>query len=136
MASLILNANTEKSNYLRNAMRADGVSALLGGILFILDGGLVAQFLNVGDTAFYMAFGVVLLFHGATLFYFSRTPDVPRRYVQYTILVDVLWMIASIFLIISSSFGIPDAGKWAIFIVNEAVLAFAYFKYMGLRRLS
>jgi hypothetical protein len=126
----------EKSSYLRNAMRADAVFGVLSGLFFIIDAGFIAQFLQAGDSFLYMELGLLLLIHSAGLFFFSRTPNVPRWFVIYALAADAVWMLLSIVLMISNSFGIPEVGKWAIFFVNEIVLAFAVLKFIGMRRLS
>jgi hypothetical protein len=134
MASLTLNT-TEKSSFLRNVMRADAVFGIISGLFAIIDAGYIAEFLGAGDSFLYMALGVLLLIHSAALLYFSRSAEVPRWFVWVAIVEDVLWIDASLFLVFTGMFGLSEAGRWALFIVSDAVLAFAILKYAGLRRM-
>ena len=133
--SLVINSS-EKSGYLRTAMRVDAVAGIVVGIFAILDAGFIVEFMNAGNVYLYMAIGLGLLLHGAALLYFSRNADVPRWFVYYALVADAIWCIVSVFFMISSAFGIPDAGKWVIFAINELVIAFFVTKFIGLRRMS
>lgn len=135
MSSLILNT-TEKSGYLRNAMRVDGVCGIIVGLFAIFDAGFIAEFLQAGNSTLFMTIGILLFLHSAALIFFSRNPDVPRWFVYYALVGDAVWCIVSVFFMISSSFGIPDAGKWVIFALNELVIAFFVTKFIGLRRMA
>jgi hypothetical protein len=129
-------SSTAKGNLLRNVLRANGVFSLVSGGIALLDASALAEFFAVGDSLLYIGVGAILILHAAILFYFTRTEKVSRFLAWYAIEGDVAWVLASLVIIFTGAFGISEGGKWALFILSDAVLVFAVLQYLGLRKMQ
>jgi hypothetical protein len=126
----------EKSNFLRNVLRADSVISTISGIIAIIDAGLLVEFLGMGNSFIYSGIGLALIAYAAAMLYYSRNPEVPRWFAWFTIEADLFWVLVSLVIVFTGVFGVSDAGKWALFLVSDFVLVMAALKYVGLRRLN
>ena len=136
MTSLTLNQSATNSNFLKNVLRADAIISAISAVFLMIDAGLVAEFLGIGNNFLFIGIGAGLLAYAGTMFYFSRNNEIPRSYAWFTIAGDAIWVLASLALVFMPDTGVTEAGKWALFISSDFVLVVIALKYMGLRRMS
>ena len=119
MTSLTLNQTATNSNFLKNVLRADALISAISALFLIIDAALVAEFLGIGNNLVFISIGAVLLAYAGTMFYFSRSAEIPRSYAWFTIVADAIWVLASLTLVFMPNLGLTEAGKWALFISSE-----------------
>lgn len=125
-----------QSNLLRQSLRGNSIFSAISGLIITFGAGFLVQFMAAGNTIFYLVLGIVLLFHAATLFQNSRTNQINPAFAWYAIVGDVVWVLASAYILLTDSFGLSTEGKWAVLIIADIVLIFAIAQYIGLRRQS
>jgi len=83
-----------------------------------------------------MAIGVGLLLWAALAFWISTRPQ-PSRGLVFTIIEgNLLWVLATIILLVSGWLPFSTTGNWAIAIVADVVGLLALLQYVGWRRLT
>jgi uncharacterized membrane-anchored protein len=136
MTSISLKQTAATSNFLKNVLRADSIISAISGLFLMIDAKLVAEFLGIGNGLLFISIGAGLLAYAGTMFYFSRSAEIPRSYAWFTIAADAVWVLLSLVTVFMPNTGLTEAGKWALFISSDFVLAVIALKYLGLRRLS
>jgi hypothetical protein len=128
----IANAETTSRMSLRNVLFANATFSLISAAILIAASGSSAEFLGTVDWV-PTAVGVALLGWAAFVFLNARREQPTHRDTWLTITGDLAWVVGAVVIIL-----LPDSlstgGKWALGIVSLAVLDFAVFQWMALRR--
>ncbi len=129
----------DQTQFLRRALQADAIFSALSGALAIVDAAPIAALLGFATPAatnIVMAIGVGLLVWAALAFWISTRPKPSRGLVFMIIDGNLLWVLATIFLLLSGWLPFSTTGKWAIALVADAVGLLALLQYVGWRRLT
>jgi hypothetical protein len=130
-------ARTEKrTSLLTKVLRADGVFALVSGVILILAAGPIADLIELGYPLILVLDGMLFLGYGALLLYYAGREPENRRIARIAIVLNALWAIGSFAGVIFGWFPVNSAGNWAIILAAEAVAIFAILEFVALRRLE
>lgn len=105
---------------LKNVMRANAISCLVFGVLFVLLPKLVAIFLGGSSPAphlYILVLGIVLIVNGFHLLWASRAPLPQKNLVIYFSTGDFIWVIGSIGLVASGVWITTSGGVLATYVV-------------------
>ncbi|GAB5492640.1 MAG: hypothetical protein Phog2KO_28550 [Phototrophicaceae bacterium] len=127
--------NTQ-STLLRNALRANSAFSAISGIITAIGAGVLVQFMGVGTLALYIIIGLALVFHAVTLLMNTRTDNINVGFAWYAIIGDILWVLATAFILLTDSFSLSTDGKWLLLFIADIVLLFAIAQFIGLRRMQ
>lgn len=131
--------SADQSRFLRRALQADAIFSGLSGALALVDAAPIAALLGFATpaaTRVVMAIGVGLLLWAALAFWISTRPQ-PSRGLVFTIIEgNLLWVLATIILLVSGWLPFSTTGNWAIAIVADVVGLLALLQYVGWRRLT
>jgi hypothetical protein len=122
-----------QSTFLRRALVFDAAVSGATAALLITTAGLMARMLSLPETLLRYA-GFVLVPFVILVAFVARQPSVPRSAVVFIIVLNVAWVVASIWLAIVGPVN-PNA-LGTTFIIGQAlaVALFAELQYVGLRR--
>ena len=125
-----------RSSLLRTALRGNMVFSEVSGLTSLFAARPIANFLGLESTLPFIIIGILLLSHGAILWWGTSQTEIPRWLAWYAIEGDVVWVLASIAILITDPWSFTVGGKWMIALLADAVAAFAIIQYIGLRRLN
>jgi uncharacterized membrane protein (UPF0136 family) len=128
-----LSNSPDPSNFLRKALRGNGIFSLVTGVVMFAADGLVAALLGAYDHLDIIHFvGANLLVFAALLFFVASREAIPSNLVVAIIIADALWVLLSA---IALATGMASGqGFWAVGLVSDVVLLFAILQGVGLRR--
>jgi hypothetical protein len=125
-----------KASFLTTILRADGLFALASGSAAILASAPLAGLIEMETPAALIVLGFALLGYAAMLLFFAGREPVNRRVARIAIVLNLLWVVGSYAGLLFGLFPVNAAGKWAIALTAEVVLAFGILELVALRRLS
>jgi hypothetical protein len=121
------------SPLLRQSLLADASTSAAFGLLTLLGAGPLSHLLGLPDTLLRMS-GAVLLPYAGFLAYLGLREQVNRMAVWAIVIGNGLWAADSL-LLLASGWVAPTPAGYAFVIAQAlAVLMYAEFQYMGLRR--
>ena len=118
------------------AVEVDGLFCVLSGLVFLLGANGVSQFMGAQSASVIGVLGLGTLLYGIALLYDVFKGKVNARLLQVTIGLDVLWIAASIILLVAVPAALNTEGRWTVLILVDIVGVLGIWKYVGLRRLS
>ena len=122
-----------QNTFLRYAMLADAAASGATGLLMIAGAGLLEGLLGL-PTALMREAGLLLVPYVAFVSYVGTRETIARPAVQATIALNVLWVAASVGLLMSG-YVAPTALGYAFVILQAVVVGvFAELQLIGLRR--
>jgi hypothetical protein len=135
MATQVQNQSTAgKLNLLHTALRGNAIFSEANGLLLLVAGAPIAEFLGVAEAGLLMRIiGVALLGYGVFLYFFAERTLLGAGYLATA--GDIAWVVGTIIVIVADPFGLSTAGKWAILFIGDAVALFAVAQIIGIRRL-
>jgi hypothetical protein len=89
---------------LKHVMRANAISCLAFGVVFVLQPSLAANFLGGASPApqlYILILGILLILNGLHLLWASRIPLPKKELILYFSIGDFIWVIASVVLMVS-----------------------------------
>lgn len=110
---------------------ATSAATALGLITF---SGIVAELFQVTNTQPFVEVGIFLIVFAAKVGYEAWKTPMRKGHVQFIIIMDVLWVLASIVLIEFQLFNLSLIGYWAIAAVALWVAAMAFLQWRGLKQ--
>ena len=129
--------STDRSHFLRRVLQGNAVFSTASGLLFLFGGEAVARFLGLPDAASIMMVMSVGLFLWAGLTLWVATQATPHRLQVFLIIEgDLLWVAASIILLLTGWLPLSTAGMWGVAFVADIVALFAILQYVGWRRMN
>ena len=136
MATQTINAKPNASTTAQWAIEADGAFCVLMGLLFLLDANGVNQFVGAQSPLAVGALGLGVFLYGLGLLYDVFKGKINARMLQVVIGVDVVWIVASVAILVAAPAALNTEGRWALLILADIVAAFGIWQYVGLRRLA
>ncbi|MBA2451834.1 MAG: hypothetical protein H0V47_01580 [Chloroflexia bacterium] len=135
MRTSISTDSTSRPLSLRQVLLADGVVSGVFGILLLTAAGPLSDPLGL-SVAFLRWTGLMLAPFAAVVLYLATCEAIPRRGVSTIVGINVLWVLASLLLLLTG--WIDQSGLGTAFIVAQAALValFAELQFVGLRRRS
>jgi len=122
-----------QSLFLRRALVLDAVVSGATALLLVTAAGLLANVLALPEGLLRYA-GVVLVPFVIFVGYLARQPNAPRAGVLSIIMLNVGWVLASIWLLLGDKVRPNALGAAFIIVQAVAVALFAELQYVGLRR--
>ena len=129
-------ATQSQSNLLRNALRGNSIFSAMSGLITAIGASVLVQFMDVGSAALYLVVGIALIIHAVMLYLNTRTDRINVGFAWYAIIGDVLWVLATAFILLTDSFNLSSEGKWLLLFIGDIVLLFAIAQFLGLRRMN
>jgi hypothetical protein len=120
---------------LKNVMLINAISSGATGLGLIAFAGLIAGLFETSMTGPFVEVGAFLLAFAILVFSVSRGNPVNTRAVRLVIVLDTLWVIASLVIVLFQPFAISMLGYIAIAAVALWVAAMAYLQSAGLKQL-
>jgi hypothetical protein len=122
-----------QSSFLRRTLVLDASVSGATALLLVSAAGLLANVLALPETLLRYAGGALVPF---VIFvaYVARQPNVPRAGVFAIIMLNVVWVLASVWLLLGDQVRPNAMGAAFIIVQAVAVALFAELQYIGLRR--
>jgi len=122
----------KSENFLRNVLLVDAASGIVGGLLFVLAAGPLAQLLEM-PAEFLRGAGAVLLPFAAFVFWVATRQPIPAKAVWIVVVLNILWVVESVALLIGNCIA-PNAFGTAVVLVQAVAIAvIAELEIVGLR---
>ncbi len=125
-------AQTIQRLSLRNILFANAAFSLISAVILIAAFRSSAAFLGTADWV-PIAVGVALLMWGTFVFLNAGREQPNRRDTWLTIAGDLAWGVGAVAIILMPD-SLSAGGEWALGVVSLAVLDFAVFQWLTLRR--
>jgi uncharacterized membrane protein YkvI len=113
-------------------MRANAIFSLVSGLTILTTARLLSDVLAPVTPFLLRLLGCGLLLYTFSLLRSASRPEISRREAWAAVIMDSLWVAASIALIVSGL--LTTAGDWIVGVVADIVTLFALLQYLGLRR--
>ncbi|MGO4387194.1 hypothetical protein AB4Y85_06630 [Microvirga sp. 2YAF29] len=123
----------QSSPLLRQALLADATTSAAFGFLMLIAAGPLGGLLGLPEMLLRIA-GLVLLPFAAFLAWLGLREQVQKPLVWAVVVVNALWVIDSILLLVSGWVQPTTAGYAFVIMQALAVLMYAEFQFIGLRR--
>jgi hypothetical protein len=128
--------DTGRDRPLRTALVANAIFSATTGTLMLAATRPVSDFLGLPYPWIAAALGLGLLGFAVQVALSARRTEIGRQKVHRVIGADVAWVLASGLLLVSGLVSFTTAAKWAVLVVADIVAAFAFFQWLGLRKLT
>ncbi len=135
MATSSITQNPAQSTLLYRALQADGIVSMISGVISLLDAGPLANMMGLSSSTPIVLLGIVMLVYGIVVFAVSGRIDNLRTFGMVVIDLNVVWVIASIALLVTNALNLSNGGNWTVLIVADIVAALAIAQFVGWRRL-
>jgi len=113
---------------------ANGLFSTLSGLSLFIFHHAIAMLFNVTLATVFWIVGIVLLFFSLTVFIeYGRQR---KLYVRLMIIQDLIWVVASIFLLIFQPFGISLSVRYMIGLTATIVMVFSILQIVELKMLG
>lgn len=129
-----LPATTTYSNVLRRALQVNGLFSAISGVVLAVLPTQVSSFLGLDMPGLINFLGAGLIGFAVALFWLAAEPRIHRSLALTVILLDIAWVVDSVWLLITDIVPLTTHGMWAIAMVAGMVALFAVLQSYGLRR--
>jgi hypothetical protein len=123
------------SPFLRNALLADAAVSGAAGALMLFAGGFLAGLLDLPESLLRWAGGMLIPFV-ALLLLIAQRQMVARATVSAVIVLNILWVVASVFVLVGGLASPNMLGYVYVIAQAAAVALFAELQFIGLKRSS
>ena len=124
-----------QSSFLRRTLVLDASVSGATALLLVTAAGLLSNVLALPETLLRYA-GAALVPFVIFVAYVARQPNVPRAGVFAIIMLNVVWVLASVWLLLGDQVRPSALGTAFILVQAVAVALFAELQYVGLRRVT
>lgn len=131
----INSAEEDNGRFLRRVLLGNALFTGSMAVALIIGAKPIAALSGLDYPLAYMALGIGLLPFAWFCAYTARQPELNLTNAKIILALDIVWVVASFFLLLSGWPPLTPAGKWGAAIVDEAVAMFAVLEYIGLRRM-
>jgi hypothetical protein len=122
----------KSENFLRTVLLLDAASGIVGGLLFVLAAGPLAELLAM-PAQFVRGAGAVLLPFAAFVLWVATRQPIPAKAVWIVVGLNAVWVIESVVLLIGNWI-VPNTLGTAVVLVQAAVIAvIVELEIVGLR---
>ena len=119
-------------NPLQNALKINALFSIISGVTTILFNRQIANIFGVSNQTIFIITGILLVFFSFTILY--EIKRLRKLLVLWIIIQDCIWVIASLFLIISNPYNVTFVGNVIIGVIAIIVLYMAINQYSKLRK--
>jgi ribosome-associated toxin RatA of RatAB toxin-antitoxin module len=123
------------NNLLKVALLANAFFSGLSGLVFVIAAAPLSDFMDL-RVEYLVIVGLGLLPYALMLTVAARQTPISLAQVEVFIVMDVLWVLGSIFILAVDLFNLSTGGQWLVLGLADVVLVMAVLQYLGLRRES
>lgn len=129
-----IQANTQ--SYLgRRVLQANGIFSAIGGAIFTLAAGPIADFTGL-PSPLALVIGLGVLAYAAALFATAARSPIPRRLMLAAALLDTIWVVGSVLLLVSGWLPLTEAGRGLVIVLAVIVAGFALAEFYTWERMA
>ena len=123
-----------RPNLLRYTLRGNALVTATCGVLCLVDAQPLAALTGITPPSILSALGMIMLVYAAALLYITSQRHIDRRMAIATVVLDTLWVIASVALIVEGWSTLTSAGVWVVAIQALITAVFADLQLFGVWR--
>ncbi len=127
---------TTNTKPIRTALRGNAIFSALSAIEFIFFSKVFSPLFGLSNLMILPLIGVGLLGWAAFLWLSTRRQDFQKMVALIAIDGDLLWVVASVALLVGNWIAYTQMGMWIIAIKADVVLIFAVWQFFALRKAS
>jgi len=128
-----MNANTDRTSFLRRSLQLDGIASGLCGVLLLAAASPISALMGLADPSIARLLGAFLMIYAAALLYNAARATISRREAVAAVVLNAGWVLGSALVILAGP--LTPVGNLAVAAVAAAVVLFAVMEIVGLRRL-
>jgi hypothetical protein len=128
-----MNANTDRTRFLRRSLQLDGLASGLCGVLLLAAASPISALMGLADPSIARVVGAILMVYAAALVWNGARATVSRAEAVAAVVLNAGWVIGSAVVVLVGPLTL--IGNLAVAAVAAAVLLFAVLEVVGLTRL-
>lgn len=128
-----MNANTDRTSFLRRSLQLDGIASGLCGVLLLAAASPISALMGLADPSIARLLGAFLMIYAAALLYNAARATVSRREAVAAVVLNAGWVLGSALVILAGP--LTPVGNLAVAAVAAAAVLFAVLEVVGLTRL-
>lgn len=128
-----MNANTDRTRFLRRSLQLDGIASGLCGVLLVVAASPISALMGLADPSIARVVGALLMVYAAALLWNGERATVSRAEAVAAVVLNAGWVIGSAVVILAGPLTL--IGNLAVAGVAAAVLLFGVLEVVGLTRL-
>ena len=128
-----MNANTDRTSFLRRSLQLDGIASGLCGLLLVVAASPISAVIGLAEPGIARVVGALLVVYAAALLWNGERATVSRAEAVAAVVLNAGWVIGSAVVILAGSLTL--IGNLAVAALAAAVLLFAVLEVVGLTRL-
>lgn len=122
--------------FLRRVFMGNALFSMTSAIISMVAAKPLAAFLGAAFPAVFVGLGLGLLPFAWFCYDTARQAEIDRHRAVTILVLDIVWVAASAWLLLSGWLPLTVAARWTVGLVAEAVAVFAILEFIGLRRLG
>lgn len=128
-----MNANTDRTSFLRRSLQLDGIASGLCGVLLVAAASPISAVIGLAEPGIARVVGALLVVYAAALLWNGARATVSRAEAVAAVVLNAGWVIGSAVVILAGPLTL--IGNLAVAALAAAVLLFAALEVVGLARL-
>jgi len=128
-----MNANTDRTSFLRRSLQLDGIASGLCGVLLVAAASPISAAIGLAEPGIARVVGALLMVYAAALLWNGERATVSRAEAVAAVVLNAGWVIGSAVVILAGPLTL--IGNLAVAALAAAVLLFAVLEVVGLTRL-
>jgi hypothetical protein len=128
-----MNANTDRTSFLRRSLQLDGIASGLCGVLLVVAASSISAVIGLAEPGIARVVGALLVVYAAALLWNGERATVSRAEAVAAVVLNAGWVIGSAVVILAGPLTL--IGNLAVAALAAAVLLFAVLEVVGLTRL-
>jgi hypothetical protein len=128
-----MNANTDRTRFLRRSLQLDGLASGLCGVLLLAAAAPISALMGLADPSIARVVGALLILYAAALVWNGARATVSQAEAVAAVVLNAAWVIGSTVVVLAGPLTL--IGNLAVAAVAAAVLLFAVLEVVGLTRL-
>ena len=128
-----MNANTDRTSFLRRSLQLDGIASGLCGVLLVVAASPISAVIGLAEPGIARVVGALLMVYAAALLWNGERATVSRAEAVAAVVLNAGWVIGSAVVILAGPLTL--IGNLAVAALAAAVLLFGVLEVVGLTRL-
>ena len=128
-----MNANTDRTSFLRRSLQLDGIASGLCGVLLVAAASPISAVIGLAEPGIARVVGALLVAYAAALLWNGARATVSRAEAVAAVVLNAGWVVGSAVVILAGPLTL--IGNLAVATVAAAVLLFGALEVVGLTRL-
>jgi uncharacterized membrane protein len=128
-----MNANTDRTSFLRRSLQLDGIASGLCGVLLVAAAFPISAVIGLAEPGIARVVGALLVAYAAALLWNGARATVSRAEAVAAVVLNAGWVVGSAVVILAGPLTL--IGNLAVATVAAAVLLFGALEVVGLTRL-